>query len=135
MKTDMDRTVIETDKAPAAIGSYVQANKIGNFVFTSGQIPLDPTTGKISGNTAEEQAARALENLKAVLEAAGSSMENVIKTTVFLSDIDDFSAVNGVYSKFFTGKQLPSRSAVAVANLPMNAKVEIEAIAIANDML
>ncbi|GHU62062.1 reactive intermediate/imine deaminase [Clostridia bacterium] len=126
----MGRTIIATDKAPAAIGPYAQANRAGDFVFTSGQIPLDPATGEIVGTTASEQTARAIENLKAVLEAAGSSLDKVIKTTVFLADIGDFAEVNGVYAKYFAGESLPSRSAVGVAGLPKGARVEIEAIAI-----
>jgi 2-iminobutanoate/2-iminopropanoate deaminase len=107
----------------------VQANKIGDLIFTSGQIPLDPQSGEIVGVTIEEQAERAFENLKAVIEAGGGTLSGVIKTTVFLNDIGDFAKVNEVYARYFTGDTLPSRSAVAVAALPKGARIEIEAIA------
>jgi 2-iminobutanoate/2-iminopropanoate deaminase len=126
----MERTIISTDKAPAAIGPYAQANVVGSLLFTSGQIPLDTATGELVGATAAEQAAQALENLKAVVEAAGGTMAGVVKTTVFLADIGDFAAVNEVYARYFDGAELPSRSAVAVAALPKGALVEIEAIAV-----
>jgi len=129
----MKRQIISTDRAPAAIGPYAQANRVGGFVFTSGQIPLDPKTGELMGATIEEQTERALENLKAVLEAAGTGPENVIKTTVFLADINDFSKMNEVYARFFNGDKLPSRSAVQVAALPKGALVEIEAVALAEN--
>jgi len=130
----VNRTIISTDKAPAAIGPYAQANRIGDFVFTSGQIPLDPATGELTGETIEDQTVRVLENLTAVLEAAGTSPDNVIKTTVFLKDINDFAKMNEVYARYFKGDKLPSRSAVQVAALPKGAMVEIEAIAIAEDL-
>ncbi|MCL1846568.1 MAG: RidA family protein [Coriobacteriia bacterium] len=122
------RQVIATSKAPAAIGPYAQANRVGNLVFTSGQIPLDPATGEIVGATAADQAEQAIQNLACVLEAAGSSLDAVVKTTVFLQDMEDFAQMNLVYARFFTGEALPSRSAVAVAALPKGALVEIEAI-------
>ena len=125
------RRTISTDKAPAAIGPYAQANRAGDFIFTSGQVALDPDTGALLGTTIEEQTAQALENLKAILEAAGTSMDNVIKATVFLTDINDFAKMNEVYARYFTGDKLPSRSAVQVAALPKGAIVEIEAVAIA----
>ncbi|MDR0885909.1 MAG: RidA family protein [Clostridiales Family XIII bacterium] len=125
----MNRTVIATDKAPAAIGPYAQANKIGDLVFTSGQIPLDPATGEIKGDTIEVQTKQSLENVKAILEEAGTSLDKVFKTTVFLSDIANFAAMNGIYAEYFTGDVLPSRSAVEVAALPKGALVEIEVIA------
>ena len=127
----MNRTEIKTDKAPAAIGPYAQANKVDGLVFTSGQIPLDPASGEMVGSTAAEQTVQVLENLKAVLEAAGSSLTAVIKTTVFLNDMADFAAMNEVYARYFSGDMLPSRSAVAVAALPKGALVEIEAVALA----
>jgi 2-iminobutanoate/2-iminopropanoate deaminase len=125
-----ERRTISTDKAPAAIGPYAQANRIGDLLYTSGQIPLDPATGEMTGAGIEEQTERVLDNLKAVVEAGGGSMADVIKTTVFLQDMGDFAKVNEVYARYFTGETLPSRSAVAVAALPKGALVEIEAIAL-----
>ena len=118
---------ISTEKAPAAIGPYSQAVVVGNLVFTSGQIPLDPETGAIVGDTIEEQTHRVCKNLAAVLEAEGLTFENVVKTTCFLSDMANFAAFNGVYAEYFTGK--PARSCVAVRELPKNALVEVEVIA------
>jgi 2-iminobutanoate/2-iminopropanoate deaminase len=118
---------ISTDKAPAAIGPYSQAVVVGNLVFTSGQIPLDPETGAMVGETIEEQTHRVCKNLAAVLEAEGLTFENVIKTTCFLSDMANFAAFNGVYAEYFTGK--PARSCVAVRDLPKGALVEVEVIA------
>lgn len=119
--------VISTEKAPAAIGPYSQAMVVKGVVFTSGQIPLNPETGEIQGATIEEQAEQVMENLGAVLEAAGSSYEKTIKTTCFLADMGDFAAFNEVYGKYFTGK--PSRSCVAVKTLPKNVLCEVEVIA------
>ena len=124
------RKIINTTTAPAAIGPYVQANSAGGFIFTSGQIPLDPKTGELVAGPVETQTERVLENLKAVLEAAGSDLGHVVKTTVFLADINDFAKMNEVYARYFTGEMLPSRSAIQVAALPKNALVEIEAIAL-----
>ena len=118
---------ISTEKAPAAIGPYSQAIVIGDFLFTSGQIPLNPQPGEMVGTTIEEQAEQVMKNLAAVLEAAGTSFENAVKTTCFLADMADFAAFNGVYAKYFTGK--PARSCVAVKTLPKNALVEVEVIA------
>ena len=118
---------IVTDKAPAAIGPYSQAVVVGNLVFTSGQIPLDPATGLLVGETVGEQTHRACRNLKAVLEAAGSSLEKAVKTVCFLADIADFAAFNEVYAQYFTEK--PARSCVAVKDLPRGALVEIEVVA------
>ena len=116
-----------TDKAPAAVGPYVQAIGTEEFVFTSGQIPLNPETGELV--TEISAAARqSLNNIKAILEEAGSSLDKVIKCTVFLADINDFAAVNEVYKEFFSGHK-PARSAIQVAALPLGAAVEIEAIA------
>jgi 2-iminobutanoate/2-iminopropanoate deaminase len=128
----MKREIIETKAAPAAIGPYAQANKIGGFVFTSGQVPLDPQTGEVVGQTIEEQAMRVMENLRAVLTAAGTDFGNVIKTTVFIKDMNDFAKVNEIYGSYFTGDFLPSRSAVEVARLPKDVLIEIELIALAD---
>lgn len=118
---------VSTEKAPAAIGPYSQAITVGNLVFTSGQIPLNPETGVIEGDNITEQAHRVCKNLKAVLEAAGSSLEKAVKTVCFLSDMGDFAAFNEVYAQYFTEK--PARSCVAVKTLPKNALVEVEVIA------
>ena len=118
---------ISTDKAPAAIGPYSQAVKVGNLLFTSGQIPLDPVSGEIAGADIEAQARRICENLKAVLGAAGATFENVVKTTCFLSDMADFGKFNEVYAEYFVSK--PARSCVAVKTLPKNVLAEIEIIA------
>ncbi len=122
------RTIIATEKAPAAIGPYSQANKFGNLVITSGQLPIDMATGAFPEGI-EAQTKASLENVKTVLENAGSSMDKVLKTTVFLKDINDFAAMNGVYATFFSEGSYPSRSAIEVARLPKDALVEIEAIA------
>lgn len=119
--------IIKTEKAPAAIGPYSQAIAVNGLVYTSGQIPIDPRTGNIEAVGIEPQTEQAIRNLSAVLEAAGSSTEKVIKTTCFLRNMDDFSAFNGIYAKFFPGK--PARSCVAVSALPKGALVEIEAVA------
>jgi 2-iminobutanoate/2-iminopropanoate deaminase len=119
--------VIQTNAAPAAIGPYSQGFVSGNFVFTSGQIPLDPETGNVSGGSIGEQTERVIANLKAVLEAAGSSLDKVVKTSCFLADMNDFASFNEVYAKHFPGK--PARSTIAVRQLPKSALVEIEAIA------
>ena len=118
---------IYTPNAPEAIGPYSHAMRIGNLVFTSGQIPINPATGNVEAVTIEEQAEQVCKNLAAVLTAAGTSLEKVVKTTCFLSDMGDFAAFNGVYAKYFTGK--PARSCVAVKTLPKNVLVEVEAIA------
>lgn len=119
--------VIHTENAPAAIGPYSQAIVTGSLVFTSGQIPLNPATGAIEAVTIEEQTEQVCKNIQAVLTAAGSSLEKVVKTVCFLSDMDNFAAFNAVYSKYFTGK--PARSCVAVKTLPRNVLVEVDTIA------
>ena len=119
---------VATTKAPAAIGPYAQGNIFGNLLFASGQIPVDPETGIIPEGI-EAQATQSLKNVKAVVEAAGSSMDKVIKTTVFLKDMNDFAAMNAIYATFFTEGQYPSRSAVEVARLPKDVLIEIEVIA------
>ena len=121
-------TVISTPNAPAAIGPYSQAVKTGNLVFVSGQIPIDPATGIFAGDDIATQTRQTLTNVKAILEAAGYAMSDVVKTTVLLADIADFAAMNAVYSEFFTGN-CPARAAFAVKDLPKGALVEIEAIA------
>jgi 2-iminobutanoate/2-iminopropanoate deaminase len=126
----MSHEHIHTDSAPGAVGPYSQGISAGDFVYTAGQIGLDPATGKfVSENDVQAQTRRALQNVKAILEAAGSGMENVVKTTVFLSDMGNFKLMNEVYKEFF-GEPYPARSAVAVKDLPLGALVEIEAIAI-----
>lgn len=127
----MERRVIHTDDAPKAIGPYSQAIRMGELVFCAGQIPLDPATMTIVEGDIAVQTRRALTNLSNVLAAAGSSMERVVKTTVFLANLDDFKAMNAVYAEFFAA-QPPARSTVQVARLPAGALVEIEAIAVAN---
>lgn len=124
---------IQTGKAPAAIGPYSQAVKVVGWIFTSGQIPLDPFTGEIISGSIEEQTERVVQNLKAVLEAAGSTLAQVIKTTVYLKDMNDFTAMNGVYGKYFAGEGVvaPARSTVEVARLPKDVKVEIDVVALA----
>ena len=118
---------VYTDKAPAAIGPYSQAMIMNGVLFTSGQIPVDPATGEIAGDTILQQAEQVMKNLGAVLEEAGTSFENVVKTTCFLADIGDFAAFNEVYAKYFVNK--PARSCVAVKTLPKNVLCEVEVIA------
>lgn len=120
--------MIRTDKAPAPIGPYSQAILAGNELFCSGQIAIDPATGELTGNDAAAQAEQVLKNIGAILEAAQLSYANVVKTTIFLIDMNDFTSVNEVYAKYFDETK-PARSTVAVAALPKNARVEIEAIA------
>ena len=123
------RKTVSTDKAPAAIGPYSQANIFGDFVFTSGQVPLDPASGEIIGANIEEQTRQVFKNITAILEAAGSSLDKVLKTTFFIKDMNDFGKMNEVYAEFFTEGSYPSRSAVEVARLPKDVLVEIETIA------
>ncbi len=122
------KKVIKTDNAPQAIGPYSQAIEVDGFIFVSGQIPLDPSSGEISKGKIEEQTRLVLKNLKAVLEAGGSSLEEVVKCTVFLQDMEDFGQINSVYAEFFK-PPYPARAAVQVARLPKDVKIEIEAIA------
>jgi len=121
-------TIIESNKAPAAIGPYSQAIDTGSMVFVSGQLPIDPKTGEMPSDAAS-QARQSMENLKAILEAAGTSLERAVKATIFLQNLEHFSAVNEVYAGFFPGKY-PARSCVQVARLPKDALVEIEIIAL-----
>ena len=122
------RDVVLTDKGPKPIGPYSQAIRANGFLYVSGQVALDPTTGAFVGTDIRQQTQRTLENVKGILEAAGSNMHHVVKTTVFLKDINDFAAMNEVYAKFFTLAP-PARSTVEVARLPKDALVEIEVIA------
>lgn len=125
----MSRQIVHTDQAPAAIGPYSQAVRAGQFVFTAGQIGLDPTTGQLVADDVAAQTRQVMANLAAVLAAAGSNLGQVVKTTIFLTDMADFAAVNAVYGEFFPAEP-PARSTVAVAALPRGARVEIEAIAL-----
>jgi len=125
----MEKKIINTKNAPAAIGPYSQAVKVGNLLFTSGQIPLDPNTGELVIDDIKKATERSLENLKAILGEAGTTLDKVIKTTVFIKDMNDFSAVNEVYGKYFSENQ-PARSCVEVARLPKDCRVEIEVIAL-----
>lgn len=126
------KKIISTSEAPAAIGPYSQAIRSGNFLFCSGQIPLDPESGKIVSGDIATQTRRVLDNIGAVLKAEGLAFENVVKTTIFLTDLGDFQTVNEVYGSHFK-QQPPARSTVQVAGLPKGAKVEIEAVAVANN--
>lgn len=126
---EFSKKTVNTDKAPAAIGPYAQAIEVGHFVFTSGQLPLDPATGTFPEGI-KEQTRQSLTNVKAILEEAGSCMENVVKTTVFLKDMNTFGDMNEVYGSFFPADAVPARSAVEVARLPKDAMVEIEVVAV-----
>lgn len=123
----MKKEIIATDKAPKAIGPYSQAVKVGNFIFISGQIPIDPKTGEIAGDDIITQTKRVLENIKAVLEATGATLTNVVKTTVYLADMSDFKAMNETYKTYFTDNP-PARSTVEVSKLPKGPKIEIDVI-------
>lgn len=125
----MSKTVIHTDNAPAAIGPYSQAIKAGNTLYVSGQVPIVPATGNIEGKDITEQTTQVFNNLKAIITEAGGTMDNVVKTTVYLQDIKDFVAMNNVYATYFTGN-FPARVAVQVAALPKGALVEIDAICV-----
>lgn len=124
------REIISTEKAPGAIGPYSQAIKTGGMVYCSGQIPIDPVTGEFVSNDIVEQTEQVLKNLAAVLEAAGTELGNVVKTTVFLADMSDFAAMNEVYGKYFSENK-PARATVQAARLPRDARVEIDCIAVA----
>ena len=123
------RTTVATEYAPAAIGPYAQAIAAGDFVFCSGQIPLDPTTNQLVEGGIEVQTRRVLDNLAAVLQAGGSSLAQVVKTTIFLADMDDFATVNTIYAEYFQAEP-PARATVEVSRLPRDVRVEIEAIAL-----
>ncbi|MDF2521427.1 MAG: endoribonuclease [Clostridia bacterium] len=122
------KEIISTTKAPAAIGPYSQAVKLGNMIFTSGMLPIVPETGKFAEGDVQAQTRQVLSNLKVLLESAGSSLEKVVKTTVFIKDMNDFPRINDVYADFFASEQ-PARSCVEVARLPKDAQLEIEVIA------
>ena len=122
-------TAVNTPEAPAAIGPYNQAIRYGNFVYTSGQVALDPTSGQLVGDDVQTQTRRVFQNLQAVLSSAGTSLNNVVKTTVFLISMSDFQAMNTVYAEYFQDTK-PARSTIAVAELPRKALVEIECIAV-----
>jgi 2-iminobutanoate/2-iminopropanoate deaminase len=127
----MTKTVIATGGAPAAIGPYSQAVRVGNLIFTAGQIPLDPATGQVVASGITEQTTRVLENLKAILEEAGSSLDRAVKATVFLKDINDFAAMNAVYGAYLgtEGAEPPARTTIEVSRLPRNVLVEIDLVA------
>jgi 2-iminobutanoate/2-iminopropanoate deaminase len=123
------KSAVSTQKAPAAIGPYSQAIKAGNLVFVSGQLPINPATGQLLTGAIEEQTEQVLRNVQAVLEAAGASLENVVKTTLFIRDMNDFPKINETYAKFFKNCP-PARATVQVARLPKDAGIEIEAVAV-----
>ncbi len=125
----MQKTVVHTDKAPKAIGPYSQAIRIDSLVYTAGQVGIDPATGELVPGAVEEQTRQVLNNLSNMLQAAGSGLEHVVKTTVFLKDMNDFAKMNAIYAEFL-GQNPPARSTVAVAGLPKGALVEIEAVAL-----
>lgn len=124
----MTREIIITEKAPAPIGPYVQAIKLGEFVFASGQIPIDPATGDVVAGDIKAQTLQVIKNLEAILTAAGSSLNKVVKTTLFIKDMNEFAVINEVYAGYFS-QNPPARSTVEVARLPKDVRIEIEAIA------
>ncbi len=128
----MKKKVIQTDKAPKAIGPYSQAIQAGNLLFLSGQIPIDPKTGELTEGDIRQQTQQVLENIKGLLKSQGSGMEDVVKVTIFLKDIGDFNQVNEVYATYFSSSP-PARSTVEVARLPRNVAIEIEAIALTHN--
>jgi 2-iminobutanoate/2-iminopropanoate deaminase len=123
-----DRTAVSTESAPAAIGPYSQGMRVGDLLFCSGQIPLDPSSGELVKEDIEGQARRCLQNLEAICEAAGASLSNAVRCTVYLGDMNDFARVNEAYAEFFSAGDPPARVAVAAAGLPKGADVEIDAI-------
>ena len=126
------KTILKTDKAPSASGPYSQGIDLGNMLFLSGQIPIDPEKGDIVATDIEGQTKQVLNNIKAILESAGCTLDDVVKTTVFLKDIDDFAKMNAVYGTYFTEGNYPARSAIQVAAIPKDALLEIEVIAVRN---
>lgn len=129
MATDATITPIATDAAPKAIGPYSQAIRAGSYVYVSGQIALDPVTGKLNGDTIEEQTKQALQNMEAILKADGLTLANVVKTVVYMKDLKDFKKMNGVYAEKFSYATKPARATVQISALPMDALVEIDCIA------
>lgn len=125
----MDKIVVSTDKAPAAIGPYSQGMKAGNMIFTSGQLPIVPETGELITSDIKKETRQSLENVKAILKEAGATLEDVVKVTIFISDMGKFGEINEVYGEYFTDHK-PARSCVEVVKLPKNGDIEIEAIAI-----
>ena len=123
------KKIVSTDKAPTAIGPYSQATVTGNLVFTAGQIPIDPTTGELVTGGIEEQTHQVLQNIRSLLQVAGSNMESVTKTTVFMTNLDDFKRMNEVYAKYLANKP-PARTTVQVSGLPLGANIEIECVAL-----
>jgi 2-iminobutanoate/2-iminopropanoate deaminase len=128
----MAKQQVQTSNAPAAIGPYSQGIRAGETIYVSGQLPINPATGSFAGEDITAQTKQSLENIRAVLAAAGTDMADIVKTTVFLKDMEDFAAMNKVYAEFFTGA-CPARSAVQVACLPKNARIEIEAVAVRSE--
>lgn len=126
----MSKSIIQTNLAPAPIGPYNQAVKAGGFLFISGQVAINPATNTIEATTVEEEAAQVMKNLEAILTTAGLTFNDVVKTTIFLSDMDLFGTVNGIYGKYFTYDTAPARETVAVKGLPRNVNVEISMIAV-----
>ncbi len=127
MEGDNVRTIISTDKAPAAVGPYSQAVKVGNLAFISGQIPINPQNGELVRGDIVSQTRQVLDNLKAIIEACGSSLEKTVKVTIFLTDMDNFATVNGIYSEYFS-QEPPARACVEVSRLPKNVAVEMDAV-------
>ena len=128
----MNRDIVTTDRAPAAIGPYSQAIRTRDLIFISGQLPIDPDTGSLVTGDIQHQTRQAMRNLGAILSAAGSSFEHVVKTTLYIADMDQFAAINEIYAEFFTG-QPPARACVEVARLPRDAGIEVEAVALHGD--
>ena len=124
------KEIVKTDKAPLPVGPYNQAVKAAGLIFLAGQIPLDPKTGQMIGNSVKDQTRRVIENIKAVLEGAGSSLEKIVKATVFLQDMNEFPNMNAVYAEYFKEQTAPARSTIQVARLPKDALVEIEVVAL-----